>query len=161
MKWLPLLLCTAACADEMNDPHSATVTLEERTWSAAAYSIDVNSPQTVSIALVRHLDRDECASNVLDMVEITMLVGDRGELHNLATLDLTTPFSGYVTYTDREQNYHRAVAGFVWPGRTTWEYSEREGHNVIVGIDGELDVTLPDGRALSGAFSATPCTYLR
>lgn len=161
MKWLPLLLCTAACTDEMNDPHSATVTLDDRTWTAAAYSVDVNRPQDVRIALARHLDRDECASNVLDMVEISLLIGDRSEPHDLATLDVTTPFSGSVTYTDRDQNYHRAVAGFVWPGRTVWEYSEREGHNVVVGVDGEFEVTLPDGRALSGAFSATPCTYVR
>ena len=157
MKWIPFVaLAIAACA-EPSDPISSKVTLDGESWTAAAYSSDVHSPQEVTISLVKHLDRQECASVVFDMVEIRLLIGDRSEPHNLAPLDVTTPFSGMVEYTDGDQNRHRAVSGYVWPGETVWQYSEAEGHNVVVEIDGEFDVTLADGRELSGAFSATPC----
>lgn len=157
MKWLPLILCVAACADEYA-PISSKVTLDDRTWTAGAYLSDVHSPATVTIVLAKELDREICGWTAYNSVEIALLIGDRSEPHSLVPLDLMTPNSGGVTYTDGDLNYHRAVSGYVWPGRTVWEFSEAEQHNVIVQIDGELEVMLPDGRALSAAFSATPCT---
>ena len=77
--------------------------------------------------------------------------------HVLDPLDVTTPNSGRVVYTDREQRETLAVSGRVTPALTTWEFSAEEGHNVVTQIDGEIDVVLADGRALTAAFSATPC----
>ncbi len=160
MRWLPLVLVVAGCADELA-PISSKVTLDDDTWTAAAYVSDGPNSQTVNIYLTRSLDAEDCAATAFDLVELMLPVGDRSQPHDLETADLAVQYSGYVAYTDPEQNTHAAIEGLVWPGRTEWSYSAEYGHNVIAQLDGEFDVTLPDGHALSGAFSAAPCVPRR
>jgi hypothetical protein len=156
MKWLPLFLLAAGCADQLA-PISSKVTLDGQTWTAAAFTSDGPNSQTVDVVLARELNADDCSWQGFDTVELTLLVGDRSMPHELDAVDVTTPFSGWVAYTDDDQNVHLASAGVVLPGRTVWGYSAEYGHNVVVEVDGEFDVTLADGRALGGAFSATSC----
>lgn len=155
MKLALLLLCSACTTQD--DAVSSKVTLDDQTWTASAVSFDVLGPAAVRVVLAHELDRAECSWTAFDQVEISLLIGDRTTPHALTTLDVTTPNSGGVDYTDEQQNIHRAVAGTVRPGRTTWAYSAAEDHNVIVQLDGEFHVTLDDGRVLAGAFSAAPC----
>jgi hypothetical protein len=145
----------AACAAD--EPVSSKVTLDGETWTAAAVSSDRLSPAAVTIILAHEVDRAECGWTVRDQVELSLLIGDRETPHVLDPLDVTTPNSGRVTYTDREQRNMLAVSGTVTPTLTLWELSAEEGHNVVTQVDGEIAVTLADGRELNAVFSATPC----
>jgi hypothetical protein len=147
----------AGCAADDDAPISSKITLDGETRTATALSFDALSPQTVTIVLAHEADRVECGWTSLDSVEISLLIGDRSTPHVIDPLDVTTPNSGRVVYTDQEQRDVVAVSGAVIPALTTWVFSETDGHNVIAQIDGELDVDLADGRHLTGAFSATPC----
>jgi hypothetical protein len=152
---LACLLLPACAADE--GPTSSKVTLDGDSWTATAVSSDRLSPAAVTIFLAHEVDLAQCGWTVFDQVELSLLIGDRAMPHVLDELDVTTPNSGRVVYTDPDQRNMAAVSGRVTPTLTRWTFSEEEGHNVVVGVDGEIDVTLADGRELTAVFSATPC----
>jgi hypothetical protein len=156
MKWLPLVFCVG-CAAQDASPISSKVTLDDQTWAATAVSFDELGPVDVEITISRDVDRAECSWTGLQEVDLSLPLGDRTTPHVVAPIDLATPNSGQVVYSDEAQDPSVAVAGNVTPALTTWAYSAAEGHNVIVQIDGTFDVVLADGHALTGAFSATPC----
>jgi hypothetical protein len=162
MTSLRIILVTVAtvaavgCMSE-EAPISSKVTLDGETWTATALSFDELSPADVHIVLAHEVDRDVCGWTSFDSVEMNLLIGDRSTPHVLAPLDIATPNSGRVVYTDQNQREVLAISGAVTPALTTWAFSEAEGHNIIVQIDGTFEVELADGRQLGGAFSATPC----
>jgi hypothetical protein len=153
---LPILLLSTACFNE-SAPISSWVSLEGQRWSASAFVADARVNSSLTITITREADPTECSYKSFDAVEIGLQVGDREAQEDLAPLDVEPPLSGWVSYSDHDQNTHYAVSGHMWPGKTVWEYDAEVGVNVIVQVDGEIDVVLPDGRSLTGAFSATPC----
>ena len=71
MRLLPLLFFCVACTTQDESPISSKVTLDGRTWTAAAFALDEASPQDVTIQLVKEgADRAECGGTVFDMVEM-------------------------------------------------------------------------------------------
>jgi len=156
MKWMMIIVGTVGCVSQ-EAPISSKVTLDDQTWTATALSFDQLSPVDVNIVLAHEVDRAQCGWTAFQSVEFNILIGDRSTPHVLAPLDVTTPNSGRVVYTDEAQHEVLAVSGVVSPALTTWEFSESEGHNVIAQVDGTFDLVLADGHTLTGAFSATPC----